>query len=148
MREKLKSLTEEDYWLYGLSEDDFDYTFRMVTEFIDSHQEKVRAEIEQAKIDYPQEDIWCEIQSDLAHYAWVYEQYLWEFCLWRIQGIFEGLIIHTFLPQSPGKKLMGLKQKLTGAKKAGFTLTDEEYNELIRWGNLRNTLSHTPPEQY
>ena len=148
MRKKLKSLTEKDYQLYGLSEADFDYTLRIVTELIDSHQEKIRVQIEQAKIDYPQEDIWGEIQSDLAYYAWVDEQCLWQFCLWRIQGIFEGLITHTFLSQPSGEKLIGLKAKLKEAKKAGYTLTDEEYDEMISWANLRNALSHTPPEQY
>ena len=148
MREKLKSLTEEDYWTYGLSEGDFDYTFSMVTKFIDSLQEKIRAEIEQAKIDYPREDIWGEIQSDLAHYAWVDEQNLWQFCLLRIQGIFEGLITYSFLSQPPKERLIGLKKKLEAAKSAGFTLTDEEYNELISWGDLRNSLSHAPPEQF
>ncbi len=148
MRKELKSLTEKDCWTYGLSVGDFDYTFSMVTKFIDSLQEKIRGEIEQAKIDYPQEDIWCEIQSDLAYYAWVDEQNLWQFCLWRIQAIFEGLITYSFLPQPPREKLIGLKQKLKAAKKAGFTLTDKEYNELISWASLRNVLSHAPPEQF
>jgi len=147
VREELKSLAEKDYYIYGLSEGDFDYTLNAVTKILDSFKGKIRAEIEQAKIDYPQEDIWCEIQSDLAHYAWVDEQLLWQFCLWRIQGIFEGLITHTFLPQPPKEGLFGLKKKLKTAKKAGFTLTEKEYDELIHWGNLRNALSHKPPEQ-
>ena len=148
MREELKTLTENDYWVYGLREDDFDYTLDLVQELINNNQEKLKVEIADAKKKYPEEDIWCEIQSDLAHYAWVNEQYLWQFCLWRIQGIFEGMILHTFLPEPPEKKLIGLKAKLNVANDYGFTLTAEEQQELFHWANLRNALSHAPPEQY
>jgi len=101
MREALISLSEKDYWVYGLNERDFDYTLDLVLEFIESNQAKVKKEIETAKIDYPEEDIWCEIQSDFAHYAWLNEQYFWQFYLWRIQGIFERLILYIFLPEQP-----------------------------------------------
>jgi hypothetical protein len=148
VRKELKSLTEQDYWCYGLSENDFDYTIRLVDDLIGSNQEVLKRKIEKAKIEYPQEDIWGEIQSDLAHYAWVDQQYLWQFSLWRLQGIFEGLILHDFLPVPPKKKLIGLRSKLNAAKEAGFSLSPEEEKELISWGNLRNALSHAPPEQY
>lgn len=148
MRDELKKLTEKDYWVYGLSQDDFDYTVRISTTLIQNNQKELQAEIEKVKFDYPEEDIWCEIQSDLAHYAWVDEQYLWQFCLWRLQGIFEGLIVHSFLPEPPRKKLIGMKAKLRAAKEVGFHLEPEENEELLLWVELRNAISHAPPEQY
>ena len=148
MRDELKKLTEKDYWVSGLSEDDFDYTVEIATTFIQNNQKDLQAESEKAKIDCPEEDIWCEIQSDLAHYAWVKEQYLWQFCLWRLQGIFESLIVYSFLPEPPRKKLIGMKAKLRAALEVGFQLEPEEYEELILWAELRNAISHAPPEQY
>ena len=148
MRDSLKKLTEKDYWVYGLSQDDFDYTVEIATTFIQNNQKNLQAEIEQAKIDYPEEDIWCEIQSDLAHYAWVKEQYLWQFCLWRLQGIFESLIVYSFLPEPPKKKLIGMKAKLRAATEVGFQLKPEENEELLLWAELRNAISHAPPEKY
>ena len=148
MRDELKKLTEKDYWVYGLSQDDFDYTIRIATTLIQNNQIGLQAEIEKAKIDYPDKNIWCEIQSDLANYEWVKEQYLWQFCLWRLQGIFESLIVYSFLPEPPSERLIGMKVKLRAAREAGFQLEPEEYEELLLWAELRNAISHAPPEQY
>ncbi len=148
VRDSLKKLTEKDYWVSRLSEDDFGDTIQIVTTFIQNNQKDLQVEIEKAKIDYPEEDIWCEIQSDLAHYAWVDEQHLWQFCLLRLQGIFESLIVYSFLPELPGKKLIGMKAKLRAAKEVGFQLEPEEYEELLLWAKLRNAIAHAPPEKY
>lgn len=148
MRDALKALSEKDYWVYGLNESDFDFTIELVSELIENNQQKLQAKITGAKKRYPDEDIWCEIQSDYAHYAWVNEQYLWQFCLWRLQGIFEALILNDFLPEKPTKRLIGLQAKLSAAEHAGFKLEAAEKDELTLWGNLRNALSHAPPEQY
>ena len=148
MRDYLKKLSEKDYWVYGLSQDDFDYTVQIATTLIQNNQKNLQAEIEKAKIDCPDENIWCEIQSDLAHYAWVMEQYLWQFCLWRLQGIFEGLIVHTFLPEPRNERLIGMKAKLRAANEVGFQLEPDEKEELLLWAKLRNAISHAPPEQY
>ena len=148
VRDSLKKLTEKDYWVYGLSEGDFDYTIEIATTLIQNNQKELQAEIEQAKFDYPEEDVWCEIQSDLAHYAWVIEQYLWQFCLWRLQGIFESLIVHSFLPKPPIIRLFGMQAKLRVAKEAGFQLEPEEHEELLLWAELRNAITQAPPEQY
>jgi hypothetical protein len=148
VRDKLKELAEKDYWVYGLKEDDFDYTIRLVETLIENNQKDLNVRLEQAKINNPEEEIFCEIQSDLAHYAWVDEQYLWQFCLWRLQGIFEGLIVHTFLPEPPKKQLIGLRAKLEAVGEAGFDLESGEESELMLWAKLRNALSHAPPEQY
>ena len=148
MREELLSFCEKDYWVYGPDESDFDFTFNLVKELIKNNQRNLQKEIKQAKLDYPEEDIWGEIQSDFAHYAWVNEQYLWQFCLWRIQGIFEALLINVFLPEPPTKKLIGLYSKINEAKKAGFELTEKQEEELFNWAKLRNALTHAPSEQY
>jgi hypothetical protein len=148
MREELKKITEDNYWCYGLNETDFDFTLRLTQEYILCRRHELEREKEKAISDYPDPKIHGEIISDLAHYTWVNAQYLWEFCLWRFQGIFEGLIIHVFLPKRPKKKMLGLKAKLDAIIKTGYRLENNEYEELIEWANLRNALSHAPPEQY
>ncbi len=36
MREALKNISESDYWVYGLGEDDYDYTIRLAKEFAEA----------------------------------------------------------------------------------------------------------------
>ena len=86
--------------------------------------------------------------DDIAYYTYIDAQYVWHFCLWRLQAILEGMIVYTFLPSKPSKSLIGLKAKLDAMRDAGYSLKQNDYDELIAWGNLRNALSHAPPEQY
>jgi hypothetical protein len=66
-----------------------------------------------------------------------------------LQGIFEGLMILKYLEDpSLTKKLIGLKAKLNRMQKTGFTISPDDYEELLEWGELRNALSHCPPERY
>ena len=44
--------------------------------------------------------------------------------------------------------MFGLRAKLDALKKEGYSVTDDEYDELIEWADVRNMLSHAPPEQY
>ena len=148
MRDRLKQFTQEKYWVYGLSDSDLDYTVRIVETMVENNQKDLKVRLAQAQKKYPEEDVFCEVQSDLAHYAWVDEQYLWHFCLWRLQGIFEAMIIHSLLPESPKRRLFGLRAKLEAAASSGFVLSAEDYEELMLWADLRNALSHAPPEQY
>ena len=59
-----------------------------------------------------------------------------------------GLIVHTFLPNTKGKRLPGLWAKLNAAKDAGLPLSQTDEEELLLWNDLRNAVSHAPPEQY
>ena len=56
--------------------------------------------------------------------------------------------MYKLIPSKPSKPLIGLKVKLDAVRDTGYTLDQEDYDELINWGNLRNALSHAPPEQY
>lgn len=44
--------------------------------------------------------------------------------------------------------LNGLRKKLEEVTKQEYTIDREDYDELLEWANLRNALSHFPPEQY
>lgn len=89
-----------------------------------------------------------DMLDDDLYYAAVEADYLWHFCLWRLQAVFEGLIVYTFLTEPARSGLTGLRKKLHAVRSAGYSLSDEEYDELISWGRVRNALSHAPPEQY
>lgn len=149
MRDKLKDLTEDDYWVYGVRADDLDYTIEIVQEIIARGEKALEAEIAEihTRTDLDEQSA-AEVHSDVAYYAWINHQYLWQFCIWRLQGIFESLIIHTYLSEKPSKILIGLKAKLVAAKESGYTLDPEDEEELLSWGKLRNSLSHAPPEQF
>lgn len=147
MRAELVEASKNDYYCYGLSTQDFDYTERLVRDFLSAahqHFERVRLEAIQ---EHPSEDIHGEIVSDYAHYLYVDTQYLWHFCIWRFQGIFEG-IITGILGDLPQRKLIGLKAKLDAVRNNGLRISDADYEECLAWARLRNALSHAPPEQY
>ena len=148
MRDRLKEITEEDYWVHGLSERDFYHIYDLVKKFISLSQAEVARESAEAVKNYPDSGINCEIISDISHYAWCEEQYLWEFCLWRLQGIFEGLFVNNYIDKMKYTNLVGLNAKIKAAKDCGFKISDEDVVELKSWANLRNALSHAPPEQY
>ena len=148
MRDFLKkNLTEKDYWVYGLSENDFDSTVELTHTYIDAielRREKIKDEIYSNNDHDTADDIW----DDIAYYTWTESQFLWHFCLWRVQAIFESLIVYTFIPNQGGSTLVGLKSKLDKMLNIGYTLEQDKYEELLLWSNLRNALSHAPPEEF
>lgn len=146
MREILKNISESEYWVYGLREEDLDYTFRLAKEFADAKNAIYR--IEEIKVRKETPELANDILDDAAYYTYVNIQYIWHFCIWRLQGIFEGLITNSFLPSKPDKPLRGIKAKLDQMRKSGFNINQDDYDELILWARLRNALSHVPPEQY
>ncbi len=127
---------------------DFDYILDLIQKYIDFGEKDLESKKKKAIEDDP--DLVClgEYISDIAHYKWVDEQFLWQFALWRFQGIFEGIINTKLLPEELRKDYGGLKTKLNGLEEAGYILTEEESRELRDWATLRNILSHTPPECY
>ncbi len=138
MREELKNT---DWHTYGLSISDYDYTKRLIKEIIEDRNKQIETKtkkLEAKKIDY-------EAISDLNYYAYIDNLFIWHFGIWRLQGIFEGIIKQEFFPS---KKLLGLKSKLDYTRKVSKKINQEDYNELLEWGKLRNALSHFPPEQY
>lgn len=148
MRSELKSLSEDQYWVYGVRESDIEYTIGVVKRFIQSGQEALGREISEIRARPESRGILDEIEADVAYYSWIESQYLWQFCLWRLQGIFEALIVYTYLPGDQSKRLPGLRAKLSAVKDASLPLSDADEYELLLWNDLRNAISHAPPEQY
>src|SRR3990172_7260132 len=50
--------------------------------------------------------------DDLNWYAFQESFFIWHFCLWRLQGILEGIMLKRFIPDRRGENLLGLKAKL------------------------------------
>ena len=42
MRDQLKNITEKDYWVYGVTEFEFDHTINVVREMIDPRTEQYK----------------------------------------------------------------------------------------------------------
>ena len=141
MRPQLREL---DYYTYGLREDDFDYILRLVQRVREAHIERTQRAIAPLRDD-PEA---AEIVDDDAYYTYVDTLYLWEYAIWRLQGIFEGLITTVFLARRATPKRPGMRAKLEAMEAAGYSLQPELRQQLLEWVRLRNALSHTPPEQF
>lgn len=146
MRDRLKNLTEKDYWVYGIKESDFDHALNLVREMIDARNEQY--EKKAARIRKEQPEVADDILDDVAYYRYTDNQYLWQFALWRLQGLIEAVIAHQLVETENSKKLFGLRAKLEALQKNGYSISPEEISELTLWGDLRNAISHAPPEQY
>lgn len=146
MRDQLRDLTEKEYWVYGITEPDFDHAVDLVREMIEARTEQY--EKEEAKVRAESPDVADDILDDVAYYRYTDNQYLWQFALWRLQGLIEAVMAHQLIDFDAGKRLFGLKAKLKAIQSVGYTVSAEEIEELLLWGNLRNSLSHGPPEQY
>lgn len=149
MRNELKNF---NWHLYGLRIDDYDYTFSILKELLKDRKKILK--IENKRIDkknnqlkknkLPYDDTGEEI-SDIAYYSFIRHIFLWEFAIWRLQGIFEGILNQEFIKTS---KLRGLKSKLDYINSLGFKINKTDYDEILEWAKLRNALSHFPPEQF
>lgn len=146
MRDQLKDLTEKDYWVYGITASDFDHSIELVREMIEARDEQYEKEAARVRATSP--DFADDILDDVAYYRYTDNQYLWQFSLWRLQGLIEAVIAHQLVEVDNSKKLFGLKSKLEALHCFGYSITQSEIDELLLWANLRNAISHAPPEQY
>jgi len=147
MRNELKKF---DWHVYGLTLDDFSYTQELIKKIIDNQNSELEEKIKNLKDQYKgksenESEILGEIISDLGHYNYVNNQFLWHFALTRAQGVFEGILKQEFFPD---KNLIGLKKKMIFVKGLKYRIEDSDYSEIIEWGKLRNALAHFPPEKY
>ncbi|OBX22022.1 MULTISPECIES: hypothetical protein [Bizionia] len=138
MREELKNT---NWHIYGLSITDYDYTKRLINEIIKDRNKQIEIKAKELEI----QKIDSEAIADLNYYAYVDNLFIWHFGIWRLQGIFEGILKQEFFPN---KNMHGLKSKLDYTRKVSRKIKPEDYNELLEWGKIRNALSHFPPEQY
>lgn len=146
MRERLKEFLENEHWVYGLNVSDFFYTMRLAKEFAKAKLELLRQYAGRVREENP--DSADDILDDISYYTHTDIEYVWHFCLWRLQAIFEGIMVYKILRTEEAEQLVGLRSKLEAIRHAGFTLEDADFNELVDWAKLRNILSHAPPEQY
>lgn len=86
-----------------------------------------------------------EVASDIEYYTQLEIHFIYHFAIWRLQGIFEGLLSQLFFKND---NITGLKKKLDKIRKLGFKITDNDYEELLDWARLRNSLSHFPSPKY
>lgn len=148
MRPELRGLTERDYWVYGVRPWDFDHTVELVRSFVHARFELFRQEAEATRAGASNPEWADEVLDDPAYYTYIDAQYAWQFCLWRLQGILEGIISRTLLRRTAATPTLGLKARLKSLRRAGYTLSKAEEAELLDWAALRNALSHAPPERY
>jgi len=146
VRDQLEDLKEKDYCVYGITEPDFDHAVELVRAMIDARTEQYEKEAAKVRTESP--DVADDILDDIAYYRYTDNQYLWQFALWRLQGLIEADIAYQRIDVGDGKKLFGLKAKLEALQTKGYTIEAEEIEEILLWANLRNALSHAPPEQY
>jgi hypothetical protein len=146
LREQVKKFIEGDFKVYGLGVGDYAYTVRLAKEYVTAKMKLYEQYAERIRKEQPESA--DDILDDAAYYNCTETEYAWHFCLWRLQGIFEGIIVQRIIPGQDAERLPGLKAKLDAVRRAGYPLDDEDYDELLSWAKLRNVLSHIPPEQY
>lgn len=146
MRDYLRGIAEDTYWVYGISEQEFTYTIDLIQGIVDLRTEKHTEYENKVRRDDPESA--DDILDDISYYKYVEEQHLWQFALLRLQGLFEAAITSEFANLGEGVRLPGLASKLRAVTAERYTLTDDERKELIAWGNLRNAIAHAPPEEH
>ncbi len=148
MRKELRDLVDCEYWIYGPAVHEFHFVIELIQKYSDYADESVSRTVEALYQDPAHEDAANEVSSDLAYYNHIEKGLLWSFALWRIQGLFEALLVDGFLPNKPAKPLVGFKSKILAISNAGYSLPEELHAELSQWATLRNLLSHAPPEHF
>lgn len=127
--------------VYKLSPKDMDSVIELVSEIVDERTLEIDKLEEKLKLESP--DIVDDIMDDIRPHNFWRHNFLWESCIWRLQGIFEAILDERFLDNS--RKYRGLRDRLNELKRLGFTVSQEK--ELLRWSEFRNELSHSPPKQ-
>ncbi len=146
MREELFNA---EWHCYGLSTRDIKYTIRLTKDMISSRLSLHEIKAEEIREEQP--EVAEDILDDVNYYLHIDIYTMWEYCLWRLQGILEGIIMQDYLSELSAKQkksLNGLYKKIEKLDEVGYKLTQDNVDELFKWNRLRNALSHYPPEQY
>jgi hypothetical protein len=146
MRTELSLYIDQRYWVYGVSEEDLEHTIELARGFVNASYELVRQEYARVRTSNPEQA--DDIMDDIVAHAVTDSDYVWQACLWRLQGLLEAIIVCTFLGRPDSTGLVGLKAKLQAMRDSGFQIGDADSNELLNWARVRNALSHAPPERY
>ena len=145
-----KELLNFDWYTYHLSVEDYDYTIELVDRILADRQMEINRTVKKIERKNKRskslfKDDTSEEISDAMYYSHIDGEFLWHFAIWRLQGIFEGILSQNFPITSNG---FGLKSKLDKLKKCNITIASNDYIEILEWAKLRNALSHSPPEQF
>jgi len=62
VRDQLKSLTEKDYWVYGITESDFDHAITIVRKMIDARTQQYKEKEARVRAESP--DVADDILDD------------------------------------------------------------------------------------
>lgn len=117
----------------------FDLTLRLAGSHIRASQADIAALAAKGQDELVDDEVW---------YTYIDTLYLYDYLVWRLQGIFESLITTIFLPRSSQQRLSGLRARLNAMRKIGYSISDDDEEELFAWSKLRNALSHAPPGGY
>jgi hypothetical protein len=147
-----KESEDYDWHVYGLKVTDFDFTLGTIDDIIFARASKLRDELvnvivtdEKGTPVEKTHDGFQEVISDIAYYHWCEDLFIYQFALWRLQGIFEGIIRQEFLPEAES---LGIKGKMDRLIELGYKIDLNDRDELMKWARLRNALSHFPPEEF
>jgi hypothetical protein len=145
MRNELKDLVSTKYKLgnYDLSQ-----TLEIAKNLYSGRLELQFKQLDRAKHEIKDERVYDAVVDDLVWYCHQETFFIWHFCLWRLQAVFEGIIVTKFLEIEHPEKLIGLKGKLDAMKNAGYIIEDDDYIEFLKWADVRNLLSHFPPSTH
>ena len=148
MRDALRQLSPEKYWVYGPTVSEFSAVVEFVQRQCDNNLHATEALVAQHRTAEDPTGASSEAADDLLYYAYLEREMLWSFALWRLQGMFEALIVKEYGRSTTRRSLLGLKAKLEAVRSSGFTIDAAAEVELLGWARLRNLLSHTPAEHY
>ncbi len=148
MRPELREIQDGEYWIYGPSIDEIWQVIELVQKYPDYADTCVENMTSSANVPTRFKEAHEEVAADLRYYNYTEKGLLWSFGLWRMQGLFEALMLYRFLPPAGRGRLVGLSAKLAALKGAGYEIDHDQELELTAWAKLRNQLSHVPPEQH
>ncbi|TIH19764.1 hypothetical protein D0S45_00010 [Marinifilum sp. JC120] len=146
MRSRLKEVIKDEYYVYGVTESEFEYTVELIDKIVTLRTKDF--ELESDKIQKGDPLCADDIIDDLAYYKYVDEQHLWQHALIRLQGLIEAVMTNEFARLSPRIRLIGLSSKINAILAEGYSLSADEKKELLLWGKVRNAIAHAPPEKY
>lgn len=148
MREVLRKLKDGEYWIYGPSAHEFENVIEFIQRLSDYADECIDRMTSNEDVDPELTEAHEEVSSDLRYYNHIEKGLLWSFALWRLQGMLEATIVDHYLLNRPTKPLVGLRSKISALLADGYTISKKHDADLHAWANLRNLLSHMPPEHY
>lgn len=132
MREELKNF---DWYCYGLQLSDLNYTITLVDELIKIRDDQIQNmvnkievyEANSGKIDKEHDGV-KEAVDDFRYYHYLDNLNIFHFGLWRLQGIFEGILKQKILED---KAYCGLKKILDKVINRGYIIEMEIYTEIL-----------------